>query len=100
MEFGGRGAPFPTASPAPAGQPHTPPPRALLGRVIRLEFPSGYPYRLGEPVYRIKSCTGTHTTNVAFGWPDRKTLYITEAQSGTILKAELDIPGKLMYSHA
>jgi gluconolactonase len=56
--------------------------------------------RLGEPVYRIKSSTGTHTTNVAFGWPDRSTLYITESESGTILKAELDMPGKLMYSHA
>ena len=56
--------------------------------------------RLGEPVYRIRSSTGTHTTNVAFGWPDRKTLYITESESGTILKAELDVPGKLMYSHA
>jgi gluconolactonase len=56
--------------------------------------------RLGEPVYRIKSCTGMHTTNVAFGWPDRTTLYITESESGTILKAELDVPGKLMYSHA
>ncbi|MEO8037635.1 MAG: SMP-30/gluconolactonase/LRE family protein, partial [Betaproteobacteria bacterium] len=40
------------------------------------------------------------TTNVAFGWPDRNTLYITESTSGTILKAELDVPGKLMYSHA
>ena len=56
--------------------------------------------RLGEPVYRIKSSAGTHTTNVAFGWPDRNTLYITESESGTILKAELDAPGKLMYSHA
>jgi gluconolactonase len=56
--------------------------------------------RLGEPVYRIRSCMGTHTTNVAFGWPDRTTLYITESESGTILKAELDVPGKLMYSHA
>jgi gluconolactonase len=55
--------------------------------------------RMGEPVYRICSCMGTHTTNVAFGWPDRKTLYITEAESATILKAELDVPGKLMYSH-
>jgi gluconolactonase len=55
--------------------------------------------RLGEPVFRIKSSTGTHTTNVAFGWPDRNTLYITESESGTILKAELDVPGKLMYSH-
>jgi gluconolactonase len=54
---------------------------------------------LGEPVHRIKSCTGTHTTNVAFGWPDRNTLYITESASGTILKAQLDVPGKLMYSH-
>jgi gluconolactonase len=56
--------------------------------------------RMGEPVYRVKSSTGTHTTNVAFGWPDRSTLYITESESGTILKAELDVPGKLMYSHA
>jgi gluconolactonase len=54
---------------------------------------------LGEPVHRIKSCMGSHTTNVAFGWPDRNTLYITESASGTILKAELDVPGKLMYSH-
>ena len=42
---------------------------------------------------------GTHTTNVAFGWPDRDTLYITESASGTILKAELDVAGKIMYSH-
>jgi gluconolactonase len=54
----------------------------------------------GEPVYRIRSCTGSHTTNVAFGWPDRSTLYITESASGTILKAQLDVAGKLMYSHA
>ena len=54
---------------------------------------------LGEPVYRIRSCMGTHTTNVAFGWPDTTTLYITESESATILKAELDRPGKPMYSH-
>jgi len=55
--------------------------------------------QMGEPAYRIRSCTGAHTTNVAFGWPDRNTLYITESGSATILKAELDAPGKLMYSH-
>ena len=54
----------------------------------------------GEPTKRVKSCMGTYTTNVAFGWPDRNTLYITESASGTILKAQLDVPGKLMYSHA
>jgi len=56
--------------------------------------------RLGEPVCRVKSCAGAFTTNVAFGWPDRNTLYITESESGSILKAELDVPGKPMYSHA
>jgi gluconolactonase len=56
--------------------------------------------RVGEPVYRVRSCMGAFTTNVAFGWPDRSTLYITESESGTILKAELDAPGKPMYSHA
>jgi gluconolactonase len=56
--------------------------------------------RLGEPVCRIKSCAGAFTTNVAYGWPDRNTLYITESESGSILKAELDVPGKAMYSHA
>jgi gluconolactonase len=56
--------------------------------------------RLGEPLYRIRSCEGIHTTNVAYGWPDRHTLYITESESGTILKAELPTPGKVMYSHA
>lgn len=55
--------------------------------------------RYGEPRYRIKSCTGRHTTNVAFGWPDRDMLYITEAESGTILKAQLHVAGKPMYSH-
>jgi len=55
---------------------------------------------LGEPAYRIASCMGTHTTNVAFGWPDRDTLYITESSTGTILTAKLAVPGKLMYSHS
>jgi gluconolactonase len=53
----------------------------------------------GEPAFRIQSCTGSHTTNVAFGWPDRTTLYITESATGTILTAMLDVPGKVMYSH-
>jgi len=55
--------------------------------------------RFGEPRYRIRSCAARATTNLAFGWPDRDTLYITESESGTILKAKLDVPGKPMYSH-
>ena len=55
--------------------------------------------RLGEPVYRVRSCAGLHTTNAAFGGSDGKTLYITEAGTGSILRAELDVAGKPMFSH-
>jgi gluconolactonase len=56
--------------------------------------------KLGEPLYRIRACTGGRsTTNLAYGGPDRKTLYITESSSGAILTADLDVPGRLMYSH-
>ena len=56
--------------------------------------------RLGEPVYRVRSCRGLHTTNVAFGGPGGRTLHITESESGTILAADLDVPGKALFSHA
>jgi gluconolactonase len=54
----------------------------------------------GEPLYRVRSCAESHTTNVAYGGPDGRTLFITESGSGTILKARLETPGKPMYSHA
>lgn len=56
--------------------------------------------RLGEPLARINSCEGLSVTNVAYGGPDHKTLYITESETGSILKAELTVPGQPMYSHA
>lgn len=56
--------------------------------------------RLGEPLFRIKSCAGMRTTNVAFGGAERRFLYITEAEHGVILRAKLPTPGKPMYSHA
>ena len=52
---------------------------------------------LGEPLARIRSCEGVMTTNVAYGGPSRKTLYITESQSGTILAADMPAPGKAMF---
>ena len=54
----------------------------------------------GEPLYRVRSCAGMHTTNVAYGGPDNRTLYITESGTGSILCADLPTPGKRMYSHA
>jgi gluconolactonase len=55
--------------------------------------------RLGEPLYRVRSCTGLATTNIAYGAPDRKQLYITESETGTILVADLPVAGRIMYSH-
>jgi len=52
---------------------------------------------LGEPLYRVKSCRGLFTTNVAYGGPGNKTLFITESDTGTILKAELPVAGERMY---
>jgi gluconolactonase len=55
--------------------------------------------RLGEPQHRIDSAAGLSTTNVAFGGPDGKTLYITESDTGTVLKADVPVKGRVMYSH-
>jgi gluconolactonase len=54
----------------------------------------------GEPMFRIDSPEGLFTTNCAFGGKDNKQLFITESKSGTVLVADLDVPGRRMYSHA
>jgi gluconolactonase len=54
----------------------------------------------GEPLLRINAPAGRLTTNVAYGNPDRRTLFITESETGTILAAELPHPGRAMFSHA
>jgi len=56
--------------------------------------------RLGEPLWRVQSRTGLLTTNIAYGGPEGQTLFITESDTGLILRAELDQPGKAMFSHA
>ena len=55
--------------------------------------------RYGEIIYRIRSCEGRSVTNIAFGGPNRTTLYITETESGAILTAEMKVPGRMMFSH-
>jgi len=55
--------------------------------------------RAGEPVARIRACEGLRVTNVAYGGAERKTLFMTEADSGAVLAADLDVPGQPMYSH-
>jgi len=53
----------------------------------------------GMPTHLIESCTGQHMTNLAFGGPDNKSLFITESDTGTILRAEMPFAGKPLYSH-
>lgn len=54
----------------------------------------------GEPLYRIVSCTGGRmTTNLAYGGADRKTLFITESATGSVITAEMQVPGRSMFSH-
>lgn len=52
----------------------------------------------GEPLLRVQSRLGKHTTNMAYGGADRKTLFITESQTGTILSAPMPVSGRRMYS--
>ncbi|MDA8049014.1 MAG: SMP-30/gluconolactonase/LRE family protein [Rhodospirillales bacterium] len=55
---------------------------------------------LGEPLYRIRACTGGRmTTNLAYGGLDRRTLFITESSTGSILAADIEVPGLMLFSH-
>ncbi|MDH3469191.1 MAG: SMP-30/gluconolactonase/LRE family protein [Gammaproteobacteria bacterium] len=53
----------------------------------------------GEPINRIQSCGGDMTTNVAYGGPERKTLFMTDSENGQILVADMPVSGKLLFSH-
>ncbi len=53
----------------------------------------------GEPLLRIKSCAGMMTTNLAFGGKDNQDLFITESESGSILRVRMDTPGLALFSH-
>ena len=56
--------------------------------------------KIGEPLYRIRSpLGGLYTTNLAYGGPENRHLYIVESDSGAILRAELPTPGLRLYSH-
>lgn len=47
----------------------------------------------GELIARLPSAAGTTCTNIAFGGAERRTLYITESLTGTVLMADLPNPG-------
>jgi gluconolactonase len=53
----------------------------------------------GELLCQIRSCSGGTITNVAYGGGDRKSLYLTESETGTILVARMSVAGRRIYSH-
>ena len=54
----------------------------------------------GEPLYRLRMPVGKKPTNVAFGGSENKSLFVTESDTGSIVRAEMPVAGKSMYSHA
>jgi gluconolactonase len=56
--------------------------------------------RLGEPLLRIRSPRGLGTTNVCFGGPENRDIFITESETGTVLRARWEHPGEPLFAHA
>ncbi|MFL9901346.1 SMP-30/gluconolactonase/LRE family protein [Paraburkholderia fungorum] len=54
----------------------------------------------GIPKYRVDSCAGVRTTNLAYGGEGNRWIYVTESNSGTIVRAELPTAGLRLFSHA
>lgn len=55
--------------------------------------------RDAAPRYYINSPRGRMTTNVAYGGPENKTLYIVESATSSILRVTPHIAGQRMFSH-
>ena len=55
--------------------------------------------RLGHPLSRIVGGKGLTTTNISFGGADGRSLFITESDTGVILRAVVETGGAALYSH-
>ena len=55
---------------------------------------------LGQPDGWVDVPQGPGTTNVAYGGPDGRTLYVTEASSSTVVRIRVKRPGLRLFSHA
>ncbi len=55
--------------------------------------------RYAELLAVVKTCKGRSTVNIAYGGADNRSLFITEAETSTILVARMPKPGKRMFSH-
>jgi len=52
----------------------------------------------GIPTHKVEACDGgPMTTNVAYGGPEGKTIFITNSFSDNVLKAEMPVAGETMF---
>ena len=56
--------------------------------------------RVGRPTHHVEPQGECFVTNVAFGGPAGTSLFMTDSGHGQILKAEMPVAGKPMFSHA
>jgi gluconolactonase len=66
------------------------------GRLLVANPGLGYVWVLdgrAEPAEVLRGPAGASITNLAFGGPDRRTLYVTDSTHGRVLRAEMDAPG-------
>lgn len=55
--------------------------------------------RRGRPTQCIEALDGVLTTNIAYGGADRRTLFITESNTVSILAADVRVPGRPVLSN-
>lgn len=70
------------------------------GRLLVANPGLAYVWVLGpraEPELVLAGKPGASITNLAFGGPDRRVLFCTDSTHGTILRAELDVPGLKLH---
>jgi len=54
----------------------------------------------GRPLDRINSAASDCSTNIAFGGPDNRTPYTTDAGGGLLQRAHAPVAGRQVFSHA
>lgn len=75
---------------------------SVNGGLAIAQFGSGRVWLVDDDgllVGSVRSTDGKGVTNVAYGGPDGRSLYLTEAESGSVLVARLPTPGTELYSH-
>lgn len=73
------------------------------GRLLIANPGLGYVWVLNhraEPELVLRGPTGTSTTNLAFGGPQRKDLFVTDSTNGNILRASLETAGLNIFHGA